>query len=162
MVENKILSVSLLVLGFFSLMGFLKPFNNALSVVWEIIFLLVSASLIFWSVPKKMFKLSLFYAINLIMIIVVNFYIKSNVSFAFFVISVILMSLGFVASINNISSYRKALPKKSVEELKDEIDKAFDNIAASNIELEKYYEQEALAEKKVKPKRKAAKKKKRK
>ena len=141
--NKKVLLLSsglLLVLSFVSLLGFLKPFSSTASVVWEIIFVIASAVFIFGSSPKKMFRLSLFYAFNLIALIGVNFYNSSGVSFAFFVISLIIMSLGFVIAVNNVRGVRIPLPKKSIKELREEVDEAFDNITASNIELEKYYE----------------------
>ncbi len=151
---KKVLSLGsslLLMLSFFALVGFLKPFNILGSVIWELLFVLGAVYLTFTQSRKKIFRLSVFYAINMIVMIIANFSNTSDVSLAFFVIGIILMSLGFVISVNNTTTLRKSLSEKTIKELRAEVDSAFDNIAASNIKVEKYYG--------IKPEKKPTKKK---
>lgn len=156
-------SGALLILSFIALLGFLKAFNSGWAIVWELFFAFVSICIVFcgcYSSSMKMFKLSLFYATNLVLLMIFGLHSKSAVSFAFFVIALILMSLGFVIAINSINVGRKPLVKKSIDELRQEVDDAFDNIAAADLKIEKYYHNKT--EKKPESKKGKARKKSRK
>ena len=141
--NNSILSLTsglLLALSFLALLGFVKPFQNVWAVIWELFFALSITYFIFSSSKNKLFRLSFFYAFNLVIIIIVNLFNKSTVSLAFFTIATILMSFGFVLAINQIRPSKKSLSEKSIKELKDDVESAFDNIEASNIKIEKYFD----------------------
>jgi DNA integrity scanning protein DisA with diadenylate cyclase activity len=157
--------------SFIALFGFLAQFVSGWKIVWEIFFLAIGLILIRKVKRVNLFMLSVFYAVNLVMLIALKLVTAvQNTGLIFFILSLVLMSFGIVISIASMGKRSdeeninyKILKEKSIDEISNDVDNAFDNIESSNVEVEKYYENGKEPVKKVakkKPVKRSSKKKK--
>jgi hypothetical protein len=159
----------ILLVSFIALFGFLSPLASVLKIVWEIFFLVIGLILVNKVCKANLFMLSVFYSANIIIMIALKLFVDvSGIALVFYIISLVLMSLGIVSAVSCIGCRQKKkynqykmMKEKNVNEIKQDVDEAFDNIAASNIEVEKYYDNikaEKNSAKKKSAKKKAVKK----
>lgn len=113
----------LFVVSFIALFGFLAKAAVVVRVVWELAFLILGLLIVKTFADKaKMFKLSaLFYAVNLVVLIIAKFFIAGNITTnIFFVLGIVLMAAGFAYSIMQTKEKKAVagiqIPKVEVSE----------------------------------------------
>jgi len=164
--DNPILFLTnglILIVSFIALFGFLAPLMTVWKIVWEVAFLLAGICLARSISKINLFGLSIFYALNILLLLIVRLFVSiSGTALAFYALALVLMALGLVVSVTNIGKKKSAatmLNDKTIEQVKKDVDDAFENIAASNVEVKKYYDRKSSNKAKEKAVKKKAKKK---
>jgi hypothetical protein len=104
----------LYVVSFIALFGFLTEANALVKIVWELAYLIIGLLIVRHFFVKKTFgAAAVFYAVNLILIIIAKFFIAGTVlTNVFFVIALVLMAAAFVFSI-----IAKGKKKEEIQEM---------------------------------------------
>jgi hypothetical protein len=139
----------ILVVSFIALAGFLNNIVSIWKIIWELAYLVLGALIIRLAVSNKAFLYSsVFYAVNLLIVVIVKIL---GVGSAFFAtLAILLMAAGFVFSVLNI-----ARKHKPVHVAHKEMEEAFKDIESKpSLAISEYYGEAPKPKKKAKKKTK--------